>query len=102
MNVAELKENNTSSNFEEWRYSINNEELYQITDSTPFEEFQQRQQLKWISLVTEREYNDIIKLLTFHTASNKRLVKKSVPILEAAITVSGLIFLNNYIKRKFL
>lgn len=46
-------------------------ELYQITKTTSLEDFQQQQQLKWVAYLTQRENNDIIMMITFHTT--KRL-----------------------------
>lgn len=51
-----------------WCYRISNEELYRITET--FEDFQKRQQLKWMPYVTGRENNDIN---IFNANSNKRL-----------------------------
>lgn len=48
----------------------NGKELYKITETTILEDSQNQQQLKWISRKTHRE-NNIMKLLTFHTTSNK-------------------------------
>lgn len=58
-------------------YRITSKKMYQITENASLEDFQQRKQLKWISHVTQRENNDIITMLTFHTPSNKRLRRKS-------------------------
>lgn len=67
----------------------NHKELYQIIETASLEELQQQQQLKWIAHGTQRENNDIIKMLTFYKTSNKRLEKKTPSVLERAITATG-------------
>ena len=73
----------------DWRFKINNKQLYEITKTKPIESFFEEQQSKWISHITRRENNDITKMLTFHTAKGK----KGAPtksILERSIHYSGL------------
>lgn len=81
-----LREKCTSSDPTDWQHRIINKEFHQITKTTSFEDFQKRQQLKWIAHITQRENNDIIKMLTFHTTSNKILGRKLPTTLERAIT----------------
>lgn len=53
----------TSSNLLNWSYGVTNKVLYEITQCTSLEDFQQRQQLKWIVQVKRREDIVIIKRL---------------------------------------
>ena len=73
----------------DWRYKINNDRLFSITKTKTIESFYETQQSKWIAHVIRRENNDIIKILTFHTAKGKRGAPVK-SILERSINYSRL------------
>lgn len=61
---------------------------YRITETTSLEDIQHQLQLKWIAHVTQRENNDILKLSTFHTNSNKRLGRKRPSLIKIYVIYS--------------
>lgn len=89
MKFVGLRKDYASSKLVDWCCTITNRDLYQITEGTPLEVFQQQQKLKWITLVTRRVNNYIMKMLTFHITSNKRLGRKPSSLLERAITITA-------------
>lgn len=60
---------------------------------------------KWIPHITQSEYNDIIKMLTSHATSSKRLTRKTSELLQRSVTATGLeksIFLDDSLKTEVL
>ena len=68
----------------DWRYKINNQELYRITKTGTIEEFYRNQQNNWMSHIIRRSNNNICKILTFDTVTRTKRGWKIPTILERA------------------
>lgn len=73
----------------DWRYVINNENLYEITQSSTIQSFYEQQQRNWMSHVIRRPNNNICKALTFHSTRRVRLGRKPLSILDRAVQSSN-------------
>ena len=73
----------------DWRYRINNQELYRLTKTETIEDFHRKQQNNWVSHVIRRRNDNICKILTFDTTRRTKRGRKTPSILERAIEYSG-------------
>ena len=69
----------------DWRYKISNAKLYEITKTSSLEEYYHLQQQKWVSHITRRENNEMIKILTFYNIPRNKQGRPIPSILERAI-----------------
>ena len=82
----------TSSDEEEtdWRYKINNNDLYRITNTVTISDYVKKQQGNWISHIVRRSNSNLCKKLTFHSVPRTKRGRKSPTILERVISNSGM------------
>lgn len=97
MNPLDLNENNRLSNCIGWRNKITKNFIKR--QKTQHLKISKRKNLKWGPHVTKRERNDIITMLTFPIALNKRFGRKLPLVRESTITVN---FRKNCFTRKIL
>ena len=73
----------------DWRYVINNERLYEITQSDSIQEYYENQQRNWISHIIRRPNNNICKALTFHKTKRLKLGRRPLSIFDRAVQSSN-------------
>ena len=70
-NVASRNSSESSDEEEyDWRYTITNEKLQDITKTSSIADFYKMQQVTWIAHVIRRDNDNVCKILTFHTISH--------------------------------
>ena len=74
----------------DWRYTISNERLFNITKVPTIKDFYEQQQQNYVSHIIRRENNTLAKKLMFHNERNVKKGRKSPSILEKVIKRSGL------------
>ena len=85
----------------DWRYTITNQKLYQLTRTGTIQEFYRAQQNNWVSHLIRRNNNNICKILTFNTTTRTKQGRKIPSILERAVQHSGK-SLEEYLRSSFI
>ena len=70
----------------DWRYQINNNQLFEITGARSLIEYFENTQKNWIGYVIRRENNSIIKSLTFTEIQNMKQGRPVTSIIDRTIT----------------
>ena len=84
----------------DWSYIINNDRLYELTNSKDISTYYKLQQMNWISHIIRRENDNISKILTFHSTKRKRLGRSTTSILERVVQRSGISY-TQFLKDSF-
>ena len=99
--TQESSSEDTSDNEYDWRYKVNNENLYRITKTSPINQYYENQQMKWMAHIIRRENNNICKILTFHTVKRTKRGRKTLSILERVVQKLRM-NLSEFLRKSFL
>ena len=85
----ESGENTDADEDVDWAYVIDNQRLYEITQSETIQSYYEQQQRNWMSHVIRRPNNNVCKALTFHTTRRVRQGRRPLSILDRAVRSSN-------------